>query len=424
MLNLYRRHHRHGRHQCIAGHPGDSTSYETDELRRTWKKCVCPIYVSGTLGGKFARKNTKCFAWPEAKLVMVAWIARGSWDDLPPVPPPSPDAPAKGDGRIAIAEAIEKYLAEHKASGSKELTLQSYEERTRAFARYSEKLGYYWLDQWTMSDVRDYRDSWKNSPLTRSRKLGWVRTFFNYAMGREWVNTNPAAVVRISGIGGKSQGSVRVQRSPFTGRDIELIFRACERITFPQWQNGTAGGTWTGQDLADFIAVSIYTGLRISDVVAFDVSRLKGNLIFLRQHKTGKPLLTWVPDWIRDLILSRVQVHGNRIFHQFSHTRSVKVRTNQWRKKIKQVFALAATEEPLSGGRPTPHRFRHTFVRILLEHKVSIETVAELAGDTKEIIQTHYAEWCQERQDRLTQELQAAFADQAKPRLVVSRRPG
>ena len=416
MLNLYRRHRRD---KCWAGHSSDSASYETDELRRGSKRCVCPIYASGTLGGKFGRKNTKCVTWPEAKLVMTAWITRGSWEDLPPMPPAPPDPPAKGDRRIAIDEAIEKYLAEHQAADAAPLTLVTYQERTRAFRTFSQQLGYYWLDQWTVTDVHNYRDTWKNSPLTRSRKLGWVRTFFNYAIGREWVKVNPAEVTRIRGIGRRQDG-VRVQRSPFTGRDIERILAACDSITFPEW----SGGVWTGRDVADFICVAIYTGLRISDLVEFDVSRLSGNLVFLKQHKTKKPLLTWVPDWIRDLILARAQVHGNQIFHQYTRTRSVKVRTDQWRKKVKRVFALAAKDEPLSGGRPTPHRFRHTFVRILLEHKVSIETVAELAGDTKEIIQTHYAEWCAERQDRLTQELKTAFADQAKPRLIVSRRSG
>src|SRR5665213_166632 len=40
-------------------------TYEADELRRTWKKCFCPIYASGTLTGQFKRKNTERTAWPD-----------------------------------------------------------------------------------------------------------------------------------------------------------------------------------------------------------------------------------------------------------------------------------------------------------------------------------------------------------------------
>jgi hypothetical protein len=31
---------------------------------------------------------------------------------------------------------------------------------------------------------------------------------------------------------------------------------------------------WTGQDLSDFISVSVYTGLRISDVCTFHIDRM------------------------------------------------------------------------------------------------------------------------------------------------------
>ena len=42
--------------------------------------------------------------------------------------------------------------------------------------------------------------------------------------------------------------------------------------------------------------------------------------------------------------------------------------------------------------------------------------MAELAGDTEDVIVKHYAKWVQERQDRLTKILQNAFDD--KPKLV------
>jgi hypothetical protein len=56
-LNLYRRHSR-TRGNCLAGFEPESRSYESDELRRGWKKCHCPIYADGTLAGKFKRQNT------------------------------------------------------------------------------------------------------------------------------------------------------------------------------------------------------------------------------------------------------------------------------------------------------------------------------------------------------------------------------
>ena len=86
-----------------------------------------------------------------------------------------------------------------------------------------------------------------------------------------------------------------------------------------------------------------------------------------------------------------------------------------WRRKLNKVFELAGKFEE----RPTPHRFRHTFARVLLEKGVPIADVAELIGDTEEIVRRHYARWVPERQARLTKILQEAFDDKPKPRLLV-----
>ena len=65
---------------------------------------------------------------------------------------------------------------------------------------------------------------------------------------------------------------------------------------------------------------------------------------------------------------------------------------------------------------PTPHRFRHTFVRILLEKGVPVADVAELVGDTEEVVRRHYAKWVPERQARLQKILRDAFEGKPKPK--------
>ena len=49
-LSLYRRHARIPG-KCSGGHQPDAQTYESDERRRAWKRCSCPIYASGTIGG-------------------------------------------------------------------------------------------------------------------------------------------------------------------------------------------------------------------------------------------------------------------------------------------------------------------------------------------------------------------------------------
>jgi integrase len=69
--------------------------------------------------------------------------------------------------------------------------------------------------------------------------------------------------------------------------------------------------------------------------------------------------------------------------------------------------------------KPTPHRFRHTFARILLQRPgVTVRDVAELLGNSEQMVRTHYLAWIPERQERLTAVLKAAFTERPKPNVI------
>jgi site-specific recombinase XerD len=88
-----------------------------------------------------------------------------------------------------------------------------------------------------------------------------------------------------------------------------------------------------------------------------------------------------------------------------------------WR-RLGKVFELA----DVGNDRATPHRFRHTFARILLERGVSVANVADLLGDDDKTVREHYARWVPERQARLTKILKDTFSD--KPNLTALRADG
>ncbi len=89
-VGLYRRHSRVPG-KCTGGHEPDAQSYESDERRRGWKRCSCPIYASGTIDGQFRRVNTKQVAWSGARAVAASWEAARAW--------PAP-APTRPGGRV------------------------------------------------------------------------------------------------------------------------------------------------------------------------------------------------------------------------------------------------------------------------------------------------------------------------------------
>jgi integrase len=147
----------------------------------------------------------------------------------------------------------------------------------------------------------------------------------------------------------------------------------------------------------------------------FEVDRLAGNEVFLRAKKNGGDVFAYIPDWLRDRIMDRAKRCGKRPFVVGQSDRMETV-TDMWRRKISKVFELAGKFDE----KPTPHRFRHTFARILLQKGVPVADVADLLGDDEKTVRVHYSRWVPERQARLTRILQDAFTDKPKPKLVAT----
>ncbi len=435
-LNLYRRHSSN----CPGGRALHSMSYETDELRRSWKKCSCPIYTSGTLARRFRRKNTDKWNWDEAKAVAAAWEAAGAWGGeicVNPALPPAPAMPHAPESitiaeSITIKDAVAAFLAEHARSSSAN-TNKKYRIITNKLLSFSTRKGYVMIDQWGPSDVREFRQSWGVSAATSVKNLSVVKAFFEFALSNEWIHRNPARLVK-NPRGRAGDDPQAKERAPFSDEELKRMFEACEtrygRLPI-RWsrtihdQPADSGETanynylWTGQDLADFISISVYTGLRISDVSTFHISRLKdGGECHIRTTKNGRKVYTWIPEWLQVRVRERATKFGPFIFGEHT-TKDLNVITDVWRRKLNRLWAMCGPW----AEKPTPHRFRHTFARILLERpNVTVRDVAELLGDTENMVRRHYAAWVIERQERLTNVLKEAFSGKPTPELVVVQR--
>ena len=404
-LKLYRRH----RIECEGGHPEDSRTGEFEEGRRNWKRCGCLIHIAGTLGGKFSRKQTGKALWDEAKAVAAEWEKAGSWTGVVTVPEPLPEAPKSR--RIPVERAVKAFLDEYKETAAF-ATHKKYRLLLTKMIEFSEKRGYAMIDEWEPTDVREFRTSWAINPQTGARRMSMLKPFFEYCLSNEWITRNPARLVKNPR--GRDAGEKRAeQKLPFTDEEIKRMYEVC-----PQY--GTSDRfKWTGEDLADFISLSIYTGLRISDVALFHIDRMhESGEIRVRTTKAGTHVYTWVPQWLQDRIRERAAVHGPFIFGAHT-TKDLDVITDVWRRKLNKVWDLSGPWKV----KPTPHRFRHTFARILLQKPgVTVRDVAELLGNTEDMIRKYYGAWVPERQERLTRILREAFDDKPRPKLVVLNR--
>jgi len=426
-MNLYRRH----RPDCEGGHPFDSRSGEFQERKKTWRKCACYIFASGTLQGHYKRKYTGTSDWAEAKAVADQWDAAGSWVAKPQPAAAPPPVPAS-EQRITIERALKSYTAELEEHAAPNTRKKNRIQLAKLKA-FGDSRGYVVLDQWTPTDLREFRSSWSVSPQTAMKNMSTIKAFFEFCFCSEWITRNPARLVK--NLRGRDAAERRnEQKQPFTDEELRAMYEACEtrygkqEITWSrtihhhknEGEYVRYNYKWTGQDLADFISVSVYTGLRISDVSTFRIDRmLDSGEILIRTTKAGTHVYTWVPKWLQERIKARAEQFGPLIFGEH-RTKDINVITDVWRRKLNNLWELCGPWKE----KPTPHRFRHTFARILLQRPgVTVRDVAELLGNSEQMVRKHYAAWIPERQARLTRILQDAFEDRPKPNLIAMPTP-
>jgi len=404
-LHVYRRHRR----DCKAGHPEDSLSSEFEERRKGWRRCDCPITASGTFNKRYRRQSTGQWEWEAAKALVAQWEQGGEWGAVPAASPMLPDAPS--GPRISVTEATVAFLDKIRSRALARATNHKYETFVRQLCLFANHKGILFIDQFTICDMDAFYAGWRDAKRARARKLDKLKTFVEFCLRRKWIAEDIVADLE------PPEGhSVAANKTPFMDDELDRIFAACDKLG-PPTPPGRGQRLWGGEDAKDFIYVMLYTGLRIGDVVSFDVSkRLNGNNIFLRMHKTRKELYSWIPHWLVNRIMERRQRVGNLIF-RVGKTDSLERQTQVWRIRLGKIFSLAGEfSEP-----PVPHRMRHTFVRILLERGVAVGDVAELVGDTERTLLKHYGKWVTSRQARLSAILQDAFADRPKGNVIAIR---
>lgn len=402
-LTLYRRH----RLECEAAHAEDSRSGEWEERRKGWKRCNCAIHLSGTLGGRFSRKATGTPDWEKARQIADVYEKADSWTgtrvDAAALEPP-PEKP-----RMTIGDACDVFMTARESSGIAPATLRKYRTFTKQICAYAEARGYVMLDQITAADIDLFWANWKLGARAKGKRLTTLRAFFRFCLNRKWIPESPVS----SDIKAPVGSSRAANKAPFTDDEVRRILEACDQVKV-EWKNETGLGVWTGEDLKDLIWLMLYTGFRISDATLFSMKRLHGEQVFVRAKKNGGDVFAYVPDWLRDRLRARANLHGERPFIVARSDRLETV-TNVWRRRLAKAFEVAGPfDEPA-----TPHRFRHTFARILLQKGVPVTDVADLLGDDEKTVREHYARWVPERQARLTKILKDAFQGQAKPQLAV-----
>ena len=337
MLTTFRRHTR----KCAHRKKG-----------RSYKYCSCPIAVEGTLGSDYIRKSLNTFNWEVA-----AKLAR-DMESAALFPTEKVESPT-------IENAIEDFLADCRERELAAATIYKYEILTKQLNAFANDKGLKDLSEMTAERVKQFRLTWKDKRLSAYKKNERLRTFFKFF---QKYMENP--VPRI----GTPKEKTPIKT--FTDEQIEKLLEACGRYS----TQGIHGAT-NRDRIRAFILLMRYSGLRISDATTLRRDKIdkKGSL-YLRTTKNSTDVWLPLPPDVIDA-LHALPKHGEYFF--WTGNGQAKAAAGDWQRSLSILFKLA-------GVKGHSHMFRHTFATELLTKGVSIETVAEILGNSSAIVRKHY----------------------------------
>jgi integrase/recombinase XerD len=368
MLTLYRRH----KPTCL--HFSDGRSYH---------HCKCAIWADGILAGREVRKSLRTRDWTKANREIQKWEAAERIRET--------GAP------VSLADAWESFLADLTARMVSSSTIGKYKLLERQLEAYGQSRGLACGVDFDLEALSRFRATWKDGPRTAAKKLERLRAFFRYASERRWCETNPAALLRPPKV------TLR-PTMPLEHGDLVKILTACEKREVEVQPHGYRNA----QRLKSLVLLLRYSGMRISDAVALNAERLKGNKLFLYTQKTGVPVYTVLPDSVVQALEATPRVTSKLYFWTGNGKRETAVK--DWQKKLREIFDVAGVSK--GEGNAVAHRFRDTFAVGLLLAGVPIERVSILLGhQSVRITEKHYNPWVRSRQEQLEADVRNAWAN-------------
>jgi integrase len=164
-----------------------------------------------------------------------------------------------------------------------------------------------------------------------------------------------------------------------------------------------------------------YTGMSIGDTAKLEKADVDGCRIRTYRKKTGEDVYARVPQFVIDAI--NAAPHDSEKYFFWSGEGLIHTRTSNWGSRIQRLFVAAdvrvvksekkrrtggkqkAEAEAVKVSKATPHMFRHTLVRDLLERGTPMEEIAELLGNSMRVVEKYYSKWDKRRQARLEKSL-------------------
>jgi integrase len=303
-----------------------------------------------------------------------------------------------------VSDAVAMYLADAAARNLRPGTIRLHKILLKdSFLPWTEEKGLRYLKHIDLKAMIEYRSEWKYAPMTALKKFERLRSFFLFCKRAGWIVESPLAAMRLPKVD-------TPPTMPFDEHEMARIFAACEGFKI----RGSYGKNNPTRVLA-FVYVLRYAGLRISDAVGLEKSRLSsdGKLFLHQQFKTKVPVFVPLPPFAVQALREQDAITGNRPYFFWGNEGKLESAVSSWKRTLYRIFDIAEVKDGHA------HRFRDTFAVELLLNDVPLESVSQLLGHrSSKVTEQSYSPWVKARQDKLEAAVQKTWKKPTTLKLV------
>ena len=174
---------------------------------RSYRHCQCPVWVDGTLEGKRVLESLKMRSWEEANKKVLDWEANGK----------------RTTKYQKVSDAWVTFNQDVQARRLSDSVVRKYKLLARQMEEFAKQQGVSFINEFDVELTGKFRHSWTDGPNTSIKKLERLRTFFRFAIDRNWIKENPAIKI-------KSPDPKPSQTLPFTREEMQRILMLARSI--------------------------------------------------------------------------------------------------------------------------------------------------------------------------------------------------
>lgn len=379
MLALYRRHLKTG----FGPKKLDPCPHSGDRFIR--KRDRCPVYVEGVdPQGRYYRKSLHTTSWDIGERILRGML-------IPPpasIPAPVPETPKPE--AVALAAAMESFIAKLQGENREADTIRKYRLLFREVKEFADACSFRSVADLTFEKLVAFKLMWipkdrqhtQKGVSTRNKKLDRLKAFFGYCHDAGFISQNPTRRI-------KPESAPNLIPEPFSPiEQSKILAKPQERRT------------------RVFTHVLYYSALRISDACMLTPADFDGNCIRRVNKKNRQAVFVPIPPYVKEE-LDKLLLNGGYYF-LIGRSPNVHTQTDAWRTIMNDMF-----KKDIPGFHC--HRFRHTAATNWLASGITIGEVAALLGNSVKVVEKHYGSFSKTRQEVLEHKLEKLWQ---RPQLV------